>query len=69
MTQNKEEDVTTLKEMPPYSQKIEGIGIICGSRHCIAFKRDKCYMWGEHLVEGSDKEQVILEPLEINLKF
>jgi alpha-tubulin suppressor-like RCC1 family protein len=69
MTENKEEDITSLKEIPSYLHKIEEMHIVCGSRHCIAFKNDKCYMWGEHLIEGSEKEQVILEPVEINLKF
>ncbi len=45
------------------------MSIVCGSRHCIAFESDKCYKWGEHLLEGSEKEQVILEPIEIILKF
>ena len=71
MTENKEEDVTSLREMPPFAAKISGMDIVCGFRHCIAFKNDssKCYMWGEHLLEGSEKEQVILEPIEISVKF
>ena len=69
MSENKEEDITTLREMPSFSNKIEGMSITCGSRHCIAYKSDKCFMWGEHLLEGSEKEQVILEPIEIILKF
>jgi hypothetical protein len=69
MTENKEDDITSLIDMPSYSHKLQETRIICGSRHCIAFKSAKCYMWGEHLIEGSDKEQLILEPIEISLKF
>ena len=45
--------------------------IVCGSRHCLAYALDtpSFFIWGEHIMEGDEREKIMISPIEINLKF
>jgi hypothetical protein len=39
--------------------------IVCGSRHCLAYALDtpSFFIWGEHIMEGDEREKIIISPI------